>query len=157
MKKIILFLILSVVSLNLFAISEKQKSDLIFMYQEEKLAHDTYMYFSKLYPLKVFSNISKSEANHMDEIKTLLVSYKISTPNLKEGQFLDKSLQDLYNKFIKDGKKSQNEAVKISLLIEDKDIEDLKEKIKNSPDDIKVIYTNLLKGSENHKKAFSKW
>ena len=157
MKKIILFLMLSAISLNLFAITEKQKLDLLFMYQEEKLAHDTYMYFSKLYPIKVFTNISKSEANHMEEVKTLLVSYKISIPNLKDGQFLDKSLQDLYNKFIIDGKKSQNDAIKISLLIEDKDIGDVKEKIKNSPDDIKLVYTNLLKGSENHKKAFSKW
>lgn len=157
MKKIILLLVLSVISLNLFAITDKQKSDLLFMYQEEKLAHDTYEYFSKIYSIKVFNNIANSEEKHMDEIKTLLVTYKIAIPSLKNGQFLDKSLQDLYNKFINDGKKSQDEAIKISLLIEDKDIDDLKEKIKSSPDDIKLVYSNLLKGSENHKKAFGKW
>ena len=157
MKKLLLFLILTLVSFTSFAISDKQKSDLLFMYQEEKLAHDTYTYFNKLYSLKVFENISKSENNHMEEIESLLISYKIIIPSLKNGQFTDKSLQDLYNKFIKDGKISKDNALKISLTIEDKDIADLKEKLKNVPTDIQIVYENLLKGSTNHKKAFSKF
>lgn len=157
MKKFILFVILLTVSTTLFAITDKQKSDLLFMYQEEKLAHDTYQYFAKLYPIKVFTNITKSEANHMDEVESLLIAYKIQVPNLKDGQFIDKSLQALYDKFIKDGKTSQKEALDIAMIIEEKDISDLKEKIKNSPSDIALVYSNLLKGSENHKKAFGKW
>lgn len=157
MKKLLLLTILTLVSFTSFAINDKQKSDLLFMYQEEKLAHDTYTYFKNLYGLKVFENISKSENNHMKEIETLLINYKITVPSLKNGQFTDKSLQDLYNKFIKDGKISQDNALKIAITIEDKDIVDLKEKLKNTPSDVKLVYENLLKGSINHKKAFSKF
>jgi hypothetical protein len=155
MKKLFL-LFLAIFSFQLMAITEKQKSDLVFMYQEEKLARDVYTYFSKIYDLKVFGNIAKSEQNHMEQIETLLKAYKIPVPKLKAGEFSDKELNTLYDKLIKQGKTSEKEALKVGILIEDKDIADLKEKIKNSPDDIKFVYSNLLKGSENHKKAFSK-
>ena len=156
MKKLFL-LFLAIFSFQLMAITEKQKSDLVFMYQEEKLARDVYTYFSKIYDLKVFGNIAKSEENHMEQIETLLKAYKIPVPKLKAGEFSDKELKVLYDKLIQQGKTSEKEALKVGILIEDKDIADLKEKIKNSPDDIKFVYSNLLKGSENHKKAFSKW
>ena len=155
MKKLFL-LFLAIFSFQLMAITEKQKSDLVFMYQEEKLARDVYTYFSKIYDLKVFGNIAKSEENHMEQIETLLKTYKIPVPKLKVGEFSDKELKVLYDKLIKQGKTSEKEALKVGILIEDKDIADLKEKIKNSPEDIKFVYSNLLKGSENHKKAFSK-
>lgn len=156
MKKLFL-LFLAIFSFQLMAITEKQKADLFFMYQEEKLARDVYTYFSKIYDLKVFGNIAKSEQNHMEQIETLLKTYKIPFPKLKAEEFSDKELKALYDKLIKQGKTSEKEALKVGILIEDKDIADLKEKIKNSPDDIKFVYSNLLKGSENHKKAFSKW
>ena len=156
MKKLFL-LFLAIFSFQLMAITEKQKSDLVFMYQEEKLARDVYTYFSKIYDLKVFGNIAKSEENHMEQIETLLKTYKIPVPKLKAGEFSDKELKTLYDKLIKQGKTSEEEALKVGILIEDKDIADLKEKIENSPDDIKFVYSNLLKGSENHKKAFTKW
>ena len=36
-------------SFNTFALSQQEKNDLIFMYQEEKLAHDVYAQFYKIY------------------------------------------------------------------------------------------------------------
>jgi len=157
MKRLLVLFMLALVSFQVMAITEKQKADLVFMYQEEKLAKDVYTYFSKIYDLKVFGNIVKSEQNHMEQIETLLISYKIPVPKLKDGEFSDKNLKALYDKLIKQGKISEKEALKVGIIIEDVDIADLKEKTKNSPDDIKLVYSNLLKGSENHKKAFSKW
>jgi len=157
MKKLLVLFLLVLASFQTMAITEKQKSDLVFMYQEEKLARDVYTYFSKIYDLKVFGNIVKSEQNHMEQIETLLNTYKIPVPTLKDGDFSDKTLKTLYDKLIKQGKISEKEALKVGIIIEDKDIADLKEKTKSSPDDIKIVYSNLLKGSENHKKAFAKW
>ena len=48
-------------------------------------------------------------------------------------------------------------ALNVGIVIEDKDIADLKEKIKNAPEDIQFVYKNLLKASENHRKAFDKF
>ena len=157
MKNLLITVLLTLLSFQVMAITEKQKSDLVFMYQEEKLARDVYTYFSKIYDLKVFGNIAKSEQNHMEQIETLLNTYKIPVPKLKDGDFSDKTLKTLYDKLIKQGKISEKEALKVGIIIEDKDIADLKEKTKSSPDDIKIVYSNLLKGSENHKKAFTKW
>lgn len=157
MKRFILLFVFALVNIGIFAITDKQKDDLVFMYQEEKLAHDVYVTLGKEYGLKVFNNISNSEAKHMDEIKTLLTTYKIPVPSLKFGEFSDKGLQNLYNNLIKSGETSSKSAIKVALAIEDKDILDLKEKIKNAPTDIKIVYQNLLKGSENHKKAFNKF
>lgn len=157
MKKIMMFVILVLMSVSAFAISDKQKSDLLFMYQEEKLARDVYTTFSKIYTLPVFGNISKSETTHMSQIKTLLITYQIPVPELEDGKFLDKDLQKLYTKMIKDGKVSQKNALKVAISIEEKDIQDLKEKIKDVPTDIKLVYQNLLLGSEKHKKSFSKF
>ena len=122
MKKIILIMSLMLFSFNTFALSQQEKNDLIFMYQEEKLAHDVYAQFYKIYNNKVFGNIAKSELKHMSEIENLLKYYKIEVPNLKEGEFQNKELQKLYLDLLNQGKKSKVEAFKVGVLIEDKDI-----------------------------------
>lgn len=156
MKRIILIMSLILFSFNTFALSQQEKNDLIFMYQEEKLAHDVYTQFYKIYNNKVFGNIAKSELKHMTEIENLLKYYKIEVPNLKEGEFQNKELQKLYLDLLNQGKKSKVEAFKVGILIEDKDILDLNKSIKNSSKEIQNVYKNLLKGSENHKNAFLK-
>lgn len=47
MKKIISLLFMLFFSFGIFAITDKQKSDLLFMYQEEKLARDVYTALSR--------------------------------------------------------------------------------------------------------------
>ena len=148
MKKITSLFFMVFFSIGIFAITDKQKSDLLFMYQEEKLAHDVYTQFYKIYNNKVFGNIAKSELKHMTEIENLLKYYKIEVPNLKEGEFQNKELQKLYLDLLNQGKKSKVEAFKVGILIEDKDILDLNKSIKNSSKEIQNVYKNLLKGSE---------
>ncbi len=157
MKKIISLLFMLFFSFGIFAITDKQKSDLLFMYQEEKLARDVYTALSKEHTLPVFSNIAKSEANHMAQVEALLNKYQIKVPKLKDGEFNDKDLQNLYKKLVTEGKYSLKSALNVGIAIEDKDIADLKEKIKNAPEDIQFVYKNLLKASENHRKAFDKF
>jgi hypothetical protein len=50
------------------------------------------------------------------------------------------------------------EALKIGALIEEKDIFDLREELENNVDnkDIAFVYQNLLKGSGNHLRAFTR-
>ncbi|MBN2837416.1 MAG: DUF2202 domain-containing protein [Fusobacteriaceae bacterium] len=157
MKRFITLFLLTMINFGIFAITDKQKSDLLFMYQEEKLARDVYTVLSKEHTLPVFSNIAKSEANHMAQVETLLNKYKIKVPNLKEGEFIDKDLQNLYKKLVVEGKYSLKSALNVGIVIEEKDIADLKEKINNTPEDIQFVYQNLLKASENHRKAFDKF
>ncbi|MDC7124090.1 MAG: DUF2202 domain-containing protein [Spirochaetales bacterium] len=53
-------------------LSEKEKENLIFMAEEEKLARDVYLGLYDKWNLPVFKNIANSEQMHMDAVTFLL-------------------------------------------------------------------------------------
>lgn len=136
-------------------ISEIDISNLLFMLEEEKLAHDTYMYLSELYNVNQFTNILQSEQRHMDAISGLLESHDIEYTILPAGKFSDTGLQNLYNKFVEDGKKGIVEAYTIGATIEDVDIFDLKERMAATTNEsVLSVFDKLKCGSENHMRSF---
>lgn len=140
-------------------LSEDETAGLLFMREEEKLARDVYIYLSEFYPLPVLKNISKSEQRHMDAIKYLLDRYEIEDPVGEDiqGSFKNEHLQKLYDQLIEAGKVNRVEALKAGALIEETDILDLQDQISEKVDnkDITHVYSNLLKGSYHHLKAFT--
>lgn len=134
-----------------------EKDDLIHMREEEKLARDIYLYNYDLYGLNIFRNIAKAEQTHMDRILGLLVTYNIPDPASPTiGVFNNPDLQTLYNDLIVQSKKSLLDALLVGATIEDLDIYDLDESLKNtSKADIILAYENLNCGSRNHMRAFS--
>ncbi len=138
-------------------LSEKEKESLIYMIQEEKLAHDVYTKLYEIWKLNTFLNISKSETTHVTAVKALLEKYGLENPieGLKIGEFADEEFVKLYQQLIEQGSKSIADALKVGLLIEELDIYDLKKRIAQADnEDIKLVYGNLMKGSENHFRAF---
>ena len=106
----------------------------------------------------VFSNIELSEQTHMDAIKGLLDKYGIPDPaeGWGYGEFYNTELQELYNTLVARGSRSLDEAYRVGILIEEIDLGDLLEAMaRSSHVDIKTVYGNLLRGSQNHLKAFS--
>ena len=94
----------------------------------------------------------------MDAINNLLVKYGIPDPVAGNtyGVFTNPELQDLYDKLIEQGSKSIEEALQVGVLIETTDIADLQEGLADTTHkDIKNVYSNLLKGSNNHLRAFN--
>lgn len=139
------------------ALSDEEESGILFMREEEKLARDVYLYFYELYPLPIFTNISKSEQRHTDAIKNLIDRYELKDPVAEDipGVFIDKKLQSLYDELIKSGSVDRVSALKAGALIEETDILDLEELSKSVDNqDITMVYKNLLRGSHNHLKAF---
>ena len=66
-------------------------------------------------------------------------------------------MQKMFNDLIERGRSSSIEALKVGALIEEVDIADLLksvEKLNEENGDIKMVYENLIKGSENHLRAF---
>lgn len=59
-------------------ILQKDAYALLFMFEEEKLARDTYEYLDKTWGLNQFANIKNSEQTHMDAIENLLKQNEIS-------------------------------------------------------------------------------
>jgi hypothetical protein len=138
-------------------LSDAQKEGLVFMVEEEKLARDVYEYLYANWDLTIFSNIAKAEQQHMDTVITLLEKYNLDYAATLQtrGSFENEELQSLYDTLTAKGEVSVLEALEVGKLIEEVDIEDLEELVTgNIPDDLKVVYENLLKGSYNHLSAF---
>jgi hypothetical protein len=132
---------------------------LAFMREEEKLARDAYATLAKSYPSNpIFSRISEAEQTHMDAVGRLLTRYGIADPAAGKapGVFEDAELQKLYNTLVAQGRMSPAAALEVGVTVERADIADLQRylgEIDNA--DIERVFTNLLRGSQNHLQAFS--
>ena len=141
------------------AISPTESASLQYMREEEKLAHDVYVTLYAKWGLRMFNNISAAEQRHTNAIVTLLNRYGIDDPAAGNaaGVFTNPDLQALYDKLIAQGSTSSAEALKVGVLVEQTDIEDLKTHIaETTKADILQVYNNLLGGSQNHLRAFSR-
>jgi hypothetical protein len=141
-------------------ISPEEIEGLVFMREEEKLARDVYITMFEKWEMKIFNNISKSEEKHTNAVKILLERYEIEDPVQTNdiGVFTNAELQDLYNSLVTSGNNSLLEALKVGAAIEEIDIIDLEEQINDivKSEDILFVYNNLLKGSKNHLRAFTR-
>ena len=138
-------------------LNNEEVAGLLFMREEEKLAHDLYSAFYDIYGLQAFQNIAASELSHVESIKVLLEKYGVSDPAAysEAGIFIDPTLQDLYNQLITRGSQSLAEALKVGAAVEEIDILDLQARIEQtSMPDIIQVYKNLEAGSRNHLRAY---
>ncbi len=140
------------------SLSDQEKSDLIFLRQEEKLAHDVYVYAFGKYEIPIFDNISNSEDTHMDAVLTLMNKYNIIDPaaGMTEGVFENDDLQLLYQQLISKVNLSSIQALEAGATIEDLDISDITSFYKNTTKaDIIQVYDMLTCGSRNHLRGFT--
>lgn len=138
-------------------LNEEEKSSLIYMREEEKLARDVYITLNTKWNATVFSNISSAEQTHMDAVLMLLKKYNITDPVGTNGMgvFTNQTLQAIYTQLVTQGNTSVLAAYKTGATIEDLDIFDLKTAlVKTDNQDIKLVYDNLNRGSRNHLRAF---
>ena len=139
-------------------LSQSEISSLQWMREEEMLAHDVYAFLAGEYTIPVFRNIAKSETQHTTAIAGLLERYGIEDPAEAHvpGKFSRPELQTVYDRLIRQGSISYEEAIKVGLQIEDMDIADLEKAMAEDVDnqDILLVYSNLFRGSTNHMNAF---
>ncbi len=132
---------------------------LVFMANEEKLAHDVYMAFAELYDLPTFERIAMSEARHQVAVGTILGRYGIDDPtaDLAQGELRDAGLQQLYTDLIAQGSTSLDEALAAAVQIEVADIADLEQRMVGLDEtalDVFNMYSHLLTASGYHQAAF---
>ena len=140
-------------------ISDEVADILAFMVQEEKLAHDMYQLAAGEYPDRVFANITRSEATHMSEVRTLLDRYDVVDPTREAnpGEFADAGLQQLYDDLADQVGTSRDAAIQAGITIEQTDIADLEAALaQQAPADVDTVLGNLLAGSERHLAAFQR-
>ena len=142
-----------------YDISLTERDGLIYMRLEEKLARDVYLTLGKTYKQKMFVKIPESEQRHMDAVKVLLDKYEIPDPVVDDviGAFTNADFKKLFDDLVAKGQTSFKDAMLVGIEIEEMDIKDLVESIEQTDNpDIKGVYENLKRGSENHLRAFTK-
>jgi hypothetical protein len=140
-------------------LTEQEKDDLLFMWEEEKMARDIYSLMNQKYQAKVFQNIGASEKKHMDSVKNLLTQVGLSTPANENqiGLFTNPIIIDMYTDLLYRGNQSYQEALQVGMDIEVTDIADLNLRIQNARDPgIIKVYEALREASINHKAAFER-
>lgn len=140
-------------------IDDQELEGLLLMREEEKLARDVYQTLGEMWNMPVFFNISQSEGTHMEAVKALLDRYDIQDPVGEDvpGEFTDPELQALYDDLTAQGSESLEAALSIGAAVEDLDIKDLSDLLEETDNqDITVVYENLLRGSENHIRSFTR-
>lgn len=157
-------------------------SHLTFMREEEKLARDVYLTFSRMYPQQnVFSVIAtESEQTHTDTIRDRLRQFDLVDPNpntndLPEsigvftgsewGRYFDEKFEELTQA----GSQNELAALYVGALIEELDMHDIADCPQvmvdagykdpcglRYTDERSIInaYRSLIDGSENHLRAY---
>lgn len=138
------------------SLSQAEIDGLLWMREEEKLARDVYNALYATWGLSVFQSIAQSEQTHMDAVKGLLDRYGLADPAAAEpGVFTNPELQALYDRLVAQGRESVVAALQVGAAIEEIDILDLQKQLTLvAAADVQQVYTNLLRGSENHLRAF---
>lgn len=147
----------AITALPMQALDADERTALVFMREEEKLARDVYRAMDDRWGLRVFRNIAGAEQTHMNLMLSLLEKYGIADPaaGLEAGEFADPSFQQLYEELVTQGNESLNQALVVGATIEDLDIRDLAvELAQTDNEDISMAFQNLQKGSRNHLRAF---
>lgn len=140
------------------ALTDDEIAGLLWMREEEQLAHDVYVALSDFWDLRIFENIAASETAHIDAVSGLLDQFDIDdlAAGNEPGEFTDPTLQDLYDRLVADGSASLDAALNVGALIEELDISDLQ--IRSAATDVSEIiaaYATLERGSRNHLRAFT--
>jgi hypothetical protein len=138
-------------------LTQEELAMLLKMKNEEKLARDVYYALLAKWDVRIFSNISNAENNHITAVNTLLKFYG-STDTLiaDQGVFTDPEVQNLYNELTTKGTTSVADAMGVGALIEDLDISDLESCITQTQNqNIIMVLENLRSGSRNHLRAFT--
>jgi hypothetical protein len=145
------------VSTSVNGLSDNEIADLLYMREEEKLAHDVYIALYDVWGMNVFQNIAAGEQMHTDSVLGLLNNYGLTDPvgSNPAGVFVNADLQALYDQLVASGSQSLADALRVGAAIEEIDILDLDEAIAETGQaDIAQVYQSLRAGSENHLRAF---
>ncbi|MDO5500191.1 MAG: DUF2202 domain-containing protein [Propionibacteriaceae bacterium] len=138
-------------------LSDAEKADILFMREEERLAKELYEALGDKWGVAQFDRIAASEQRHFDAMGRAVARYQLEDPSkgAKVGVYADPKLQELWDDWHGRGMESKEAAFAVGVELEKADIADLKKAIDTSDNaDLDRVYGNLLRGSENHLRAF---
>ncbi|HSD57459.1 MAG TPA: DUF2202 domain-containing protein [Methanotrichaceae archaeon] len=138
------------------ALSPREVEGMRFIWEEEKVARDLYVSLYEETNLSIFTDLARSEQNHMDQAKALLDKYGLETPVEDDpGLFANQTLKGLYDDLLAQGMQSPEDALAAAAAFEEISIRDLEGEISaTESEDIRVVYEGLLAGSRKHLRSY---
>ena len=139
-------------------LTELEEANILYLLEEEKLAHDIYVEMYNLYGAFIFNTISESEQRHMDSVAKLISKYELddTVVNNGPGIFTDDVIRDEYIRLLEEGELSLKDALEVGVDIEEMDIGDIVRMLDDTDKiDIERVLSNLWDGSNNHLDAFN--
>ncbi|MCB9874327.1 MAG: DUF2202 domain-containing protein [Planctomycetaceae bacterium] len=128
------------------------------MRQEETLAQDAYLTLGEQWNLPIFAYIANAELRHMAAIGGRLGRYNLIdlVAHDVRGQFADQKVTKWYEDVVKSGSQSVADELRVGVQVEELDIADLQADLSTArQQDIRSVYQDRLKGSQQHLRAFS--
>ena len=141
------------------SIDASTEQNLLYMVEEEKLAHDVYVALGEIYDARQFTNIARAEVAHQDSVRTLLDRYGLDDPTngMPAGEIVNDDLQAKYDELVASGSASLADAAAVGITIETTDIADLTEAIDaTDAADVIAVLSSLRDGSQRHLAAFER-
>jgi hypothetical protein len=137
-------------------LTEAQQADLVFMIEEEKLAHDVYTTLDATYDVRVLDRIAAAETQHLTTMRALAATYGIDDPSSDVvGEFANADLAAMYTDLVAQGSTSLAEAYAVGQAIEKDDLARLAEASDGlAAPDLENAYARLTSASEQHLAAF---
>lgn len=126
---------------------------MLFIWKEEKAAHDLYESFYEMTGLTLFLDLVRSEQNHMNQVQALMKRYGMETPALERGVFDNQTLQRIYNDLL--SVSADDDALRAAATFEEISIVDLERAIAETDNkEIIDVYSGLLAGSRKHLRSY---
>lgn len=140
-------------------LSDNESGWILFMAEEEQMAHDLYSRWAGMYAVPVFSNIADAETTHAAEVRLLVDRYGLSGTMIGNAStgYRHPEIQALYDTLAAQGDASLTGALEAGVAIENHDIGDLDTAMAGTTrSDVITVYSYLRQGSENHLSAFQR-
>jgi hypothetical protein len=121
---------------------------LVYMREEVKLARDVYAVLSDAWRVDVFQGTAGSKQALMEDISDVLAQYGIDDPPAAAGIFRHAELQELYAYLVDQGMRSVNDALDVTILVEQTVIADVDALINDTEQTaLRAVLTRLKESS----------
>jgi hypothetical protein len=137
-------------------LSPSEKEGVLFIWEEEKAAHDLYTSLYEKNNLSIFLDLARSEQSHMDQVKAIMDQYGLIAPGKDEpGVFWNQTLQKIHDQLLAEGLQSEEDALKSAAAFEEISIIDLEKELSaTETEDVRIVYQGLLAGSKKHLRSY---
>jgi hypothetical protein len=128
------------------------------MREEERMARDLYTQLAKSSGEAIFTQIATSEQRHLSAVERLMTAQGMDADaaGATVGRYAVPELQTAYDRWLAQGRLSDQAAYKVGVTLEKQDIADLTLMTAPSGSTAARVVQALLAGSEHHLAAFTK-